>query len=185
MLKPQDVQWVAYMGDPAYKPELGVKIGDQVFTLCKGESMVQVDGFWRPLDEQELADVIKLDPLTPDSEAWARVNRSNTSDDPLYVQGIEAWVVVGEEWGGDEYTESEELAACERATAWCASHSDPQLAITITFRPAKLGEEPGFYQVCPRGSLRATSEPYPDAVRVLTNRAWLHACDTWPGSDNE
>ena len=77
------------------------------------------------------------------------------------------------------------MAACERATDWCSGHEGDN--VSITFRRARRGEAAGTYRVCPGGSLQiyGYTLPVPAVIRDLTDRAWEHACETWPTESDD
>lgn len=115
---------------------------------------------YRPQDED--SEPVNLDNIQPDS----------------YI------MVTGEEtWSNEEITEGEHVAACQRAGEWLADHEGPLYDIEV--RPAHDGEIVATYWVKPGGDLQILggSLGVPEAVERLTNRAWEHACGTWPEED--
>ena len=87
------------------------------------------------------------------------------------VIGRDGWGDAGD----DEVTRDEHRAACERAQEFCTVQEGPEISITV--RPARHGEIAGVYD---GDQLLGYSVECPDDIEDLTNRAWVHACETWP-----
>lgn len=68
MHKAQDVQWIVCRDD-GQKGELGVRIGDQIFALYKGESREVYGGSWRRVSKREFGEALETDE-DPEQYDW-------------------------------------------------------------------------------------------------------------------
>jgi len=83
-------------------------------------------------------------------------------------------------WGDAPVTDKEHRAACERMESWLDEHAPDHM--TFYVRPNRAGECEGVYECRASGDLQILgySIPAPDDVTELLNRAWEHACESWP-----
>ena len=89
------------------------------------------------------------------------------------------FIAYSDAWG-ECISEEEHAAACERAEEWLTEHEGDDLCIYC--RPPYDGECTGVYRVLSNGDLQILgySLPAPGEVCDLINKAWEHACSTWP-----